>query len=143
MVGPAWQSPALSPSPPQVTALMPAPSAASRRRGVAARKTTITTSPAPSAALTVANRIAGQAIGVAAPSNRVGSEKSTQPTNHSAAAMTNPSRASRAVPAAVAATPGSRSRPAAKASPATAVPIATMSPNRCAAPARAPSGRSR
>ncbi|GAB3955436.1 hypothetical protein GCM10027614_64720 [Micromonospora vulcania] len=133
IVGPAWQSPAARPNPPQVTALMPMPRAASRRRGAAARKTTITASPAPSAALTVASRIAGQAIGVAAPSSRVGSEKSTQPTNHSAVAMIRPSRASRAVPAAVAATPGSRSRPAANANPLTAVTVATTvaHPVRC------------
>ena len=59
--------------------------------GAAARATTIEARPAASAAVTDASRMAGQAVGVAGPSSRVGSEKSTQPTNQSAAAMTNPS----------------------------------------------------
>ena len=136
-VGPAWQSPAAETQPAAGrTALMPAPSAASRRR-VARRPGQTTIDDEPGTERRRSRWPAGspgRPIGVAAPSNRVGSEKSTHPTNHSAAAMTNPSRASRAVPAAVAATrraagADQRRRPAR--SPPCRSP--RLSPNRCAA----------
>ena len=103
--------------------------------GVAARKTTIAVEPGSRARRSPwPAGSPAQAIGVAAPSSRVGSEKSTQPTNHSAAAMTNPSRASRAVPAARGDDPGQPEQTGApKASPLSAVPTATTvaQPVRC------------
>ena len=130
------------PSPPQVTAVAPAPSQPARRRDGGARNATIRASPAVTVTLTVASRMGAQATGVASPSSRVGSEKSTQPTNQNAAAITRPSSASRAVAAAVEATPGSRSSPAEKISPVTAVPIETM-PAQAGAPVRRSAPRAR
>ena len=121
--GPAWQSPAVSPTPQADTEIAPQPISSRRSREPAPRMVTITTMPTARAAAPAAMKMPTQGRGVEAPKIAVGGETSTQPTNHSANAITRASSRCRPAIRRVPAAQGSRSRPAHITAALTAVPM--------------------